>query len=227
MKRKKLLGTVILTVILVLTMSLNVQAASKIPAPQIGNAKSVNSKSIKITWKKCKNVSGYVVYRNNKRLAVIKGSNKNTYTDKKIQSGKSYKYSVKAYRQYKKKRVYSAKSKTVTGKAMAGKNSSGLGTPELTAIRFFRSGAPYADGVEYGTTWKKIKGADGYQVESKEYGWKTASAYKAIKKTKGTSASIQFSDIYKFGFRVRAYKIVNGKTVYGPYSKWVWKQMYY
>lgn len=115
--------------------------------------------------------------------------------------------------------MYSQNSNSIIG-------SSYLKIPKLSKIKFWSSGAPYATGVQYGTTWKKINGAMGYQVEIKEYGWKESEGTSTYRYTQNTKASVSFSDVYKFGMRVRAYRMVNGTIVYGTYSKWVWKTMY-
>ena len=52
-------------------------------------------------------------------------------------------------------------------------------------------------------------------METKEYGWDGSNGYSYLKRTKQRYASIQFSDVYKFGFRVRAYKVVKGKMFMG------------
>lgn len=78
------------------------------------------------------------------------------------------------------------------------------------------------DGVRYTLEWKKVKGADGYQVQkysrSPYSNW-----YKFPTVSQATcSTSIEFSHIsLEFKARVRAYKIVKGKRVYGKWSKMV------
>lgn len=212
---------VIVTVCLLIfiTFPLKINASSKLEEPKIKSINSVNARYLKITWKECQNVSGYIIYRDNKKLNEIKNRRKTIWIDKKVEFGKKYKYSIRSYKTYKNKRIYSARSKNVTG-------SIKLGSPKLTPIKYWSSAAPFASGQEYRTTWKKVQNADGYIVETKEYGWDGSNGYSYLKRTKQRYASIQFSDVYKFGFRVRAYKVVKGKNVYGPYSQWVWKKMY-
>lgn len=209
-----------LLIILILT-TVNLYATPIVNAPKIKRIKEINYHTVKISWEKTNDADGYVVYRNNKTLKTLTGKNQTSVIDKKVEVGNKYKYYIKAYRVYQNKKIYSDKSNTLTG-------YTSLEIPKLTKIEFWRSGAPYATGEEYGTTWKKIKGADGYQVETKSYGWQgDKEGYIFYSYTQKTQASIQFSDIYKFGFRVRAYHIVNGKRVYGSYCKWIWKKMYY
>lgn len=67
------------------------------------SVKKASAKTLKITWKKAGNVSGYKLYRKvgkgkYKRIAIIKGKSKTTYRDKKIKKGKTYSYKVRAYK---------------------------------------------------------------------------------------------------------------------------------
>ena len=76
---------------------------------------------------------------------------------------------------------------------------------------------PPADGVEYTVTWKKVAGASGYQVKVTmliEGSWKTQ--YISTKKLSYSEAG---STIQQMRAKVRAYKTVNGKKIYGPWSK--------
>lgn len=94
-----------------------------------------------------------------------------------------------------------------------------LGTTTPTKFKFYKSAAPAATGCYYRSTWKKVKGASGYQVQILTYSG--GSPYKRTFRTKKCSASFSSSDTYKAKIRVRAYKKTGSKTVYGSYSKWV------
>ena len=76
---------------------------------------------------------------------------------------------------------------------------------------------PKADGVAYTITWNKVSGASGYQVKvsTKEGTW-SSYRYVLTKKRSYTEAG---STVEKSKARVRAYKVVNGKKQYGPWSK--------
>ncbi len=83
-------------------------------------------------------------------------------------------------------------------------------------------------GNRYTLKWKKVNGAKGYQVQysGREWGEKN---YGGIytDTTKDSYYHIGGSCIDKFKIRVRAYKVVNGKKVYGPWSKWVERKFVY
>ena len=76
---------------------------------------------------------------------------------------------------------------------------------------------PKANGVAYTITWNKVSGASGYQVKvsTKEGTW-SSYRYVLTKKRSYTEAG---STVEKSKARVRAYKVVNGKKQYGPWSK--------
>lgn len=75
------------------------------------------------------------------------------------------------------------------------------------------------DGQAWQVTWKKVNGAEGYQVkyfekETPDGEWYT---FKTI--TKKCRAEIQFSSLSRFKVKVRAYKTEkNGKKVYGEWA---------
>ncbi len=78
-----------------------VQAAA-LKAPKLSRVTRVD-KSVKVTWKKSKGATGYYVYRKAgngswKKIKRVKGANKTSYTDKKVKSGTTYYYTVKAYK---------------------------------------------------------------------------------------------------------------------------------
>ena len=76
------------------------------------------------------------------------------------------------------------------------------------------------DGVEYKIRWNDVDNADGYQVKIYEKESAYDEDWYVLKKiTKKCSASIQFSSLYQFKAKVRAYKMVNGKRIYGNWSE--------
>lgn len=86
------------------------------PAKTTVKTVSANS-SVKLTWKKIKRVSGYVVYRATskkgkyKKIKTLKKASKTTYTNKNLKAGKTYYYKIRAYRKVNGKKVYGSYSK--------------------------------------------------------------------------------------------------------------------
>lgn len=114
-----------------------------------------------------------------------------------------------------------AAAKTTTQTAASRKKAKKvkLGTPKPTRFRFYKIAEHAVTGCYYRSTWKKVRGASGYQVQIKTYSG--GSPYKRTFRTRRCWASFSSSDVYKAKIRVRAYKKSGKKVIYGSYSKWV------
>lgn len=71
-----------------------------------------NKKGIILKWSKVPKSKGYVIYRNNKKIATIK-----SYTDKKVKAGKKYTYQIAPYTKVKGKKALGVKSYKIRVKA--------------------------------------------------------------------------------------------------------------
>ena len=221
---KKLFAVLIAVCMMVIGFPVTSQAAVRVSAPRLKSAKSASS-GIQLTWSKVSNASGYVIYRNDKCIGGVKGNKTVSYIDRKAKTGSRYTYLVRAFRQYGKKRVYSSASNRLQGVRKAVSNN-GLGTPVQTGVRFWKNlSANGANGVTYGTTWKKVKGAYGYQVQI--WGREFGSSHTYSKFTRQTKFGESFSSLDKIGMRIRAYKIVGKKKVFGPFSNWSFSNVHY
>ena len=105
---------------------------------------------------------------------------------------------------------------------------SGIGTPKLRDwVRTYASWLDpnpfHGDGQTWTATWSAVKGADGYQVEIGEKCFGDKWGYYKRYMTKRT-VSVGFSDMDAFRARVRAYKSVRGKKVFGKWSNTVIKK---
>lgn len=68
-------------------------------------------------------------------------------------------------------------------------------------------------------TWKKTKSVSGYQVYTKVFVKGIKTKYSRAKTQKGRSYKRgMLVHGMKYGFMVRAYKKVNGKKIYGPFT---------
>ncbi len=97
----------------------------------------------------------------------------------------------------------------------AASKKNGLKQTKFTGVT--KTYSQVAEGVTVTFTWKKVKGAKGYQVSisQKEFGdW-----YNERKFTKKRSFSAGGSSISDIRIKVRPYKIVRGKKKFGPWSK--------
>lgn len=171
---------------------------------------SADATSIKVSWKKITGATGYEVYRaaskNGKytKKAAISSAKTVSYTDKKLTTGKAYYYKIRAVASGTVKTTYSEYSgiknaKPVPAKVADVKASAGSKSVKLS--------------------WKKTAGTTGYEIyraESKSGKYKKVKTINKASTTGYTDKKLKAKK--KYYYRVRAYKTVSGKKVYGDYS---------
>ena len=97
-------------------------AAEKLEAPQGVCVTRKSDRALRLRWKAVKGASGYVISRKErgnkkyKKVKTVDGGKKRRWTDKKVKTGKTYTYVVKAYKKEKGKKNYSNNSVWVSAK---------------------------------------------------------------------------------------------------------------
>ncbi len=183
------------------------QAVSAIPVPATPlapKAASTSYNSVKLAWKAVAGAGGYEVWRSAsstgiyQRVATVSGTSS---ISTKLTTGKRYYFRVRAYRTVSGKKVYGAFVSAV----------SAIPVPSSPA-------APKAASASYNSiklTWKAVTGAGGYEV------WRSASStgtYQRVATVAGTtSTSSKLTTGKRYYFKVRAYRTVSGKKVYGAF----------
>ena len=185
-----------------------------IPKLTLSKVKGLKAKSIKVsssssftlTWTKVKNADKYEVYQYvGKKWKKVKTTEKTSYTVKKLKAGSSYKFKVRAIR---------SKDK------VKGSFSSVL-TVKMTPAKVTLSSVKSSKTKQATVTWKALSDVTGYEVTystSKKFTKKTTKT-STIKKTKTKKTTIKkLSKGKKYYFKVRAYKTVGKKKIYGSWS---------
>lgn len=173
---------------------------SKITATQSESA-------VKLTWNKVKGATGYRVYLYNtktKKYEKAGDTTSNTFTMKKLKSGTTYKFAVKPYTKVGKK-VYWASSYTAITTATE---------PSAPVVK------TKAGSKKVSLSWEKVRGASGYIV----YMMNSKGKYErqaVTKELKHVQTGLTKGKTYSF--RVRAYKKVEGTTLYGSYNTYTVK----
>jgi len=164
--------------------------------------KSYNSTYIK--WNKVSGASGYRVYRatsKNGKYERLVTTTALSYTDTRLTSGKTYYYKVRAYKWVNGTKVFGPYSDIFTL------------TPKLSmpTVKIYHSGTSVRFEID------KVSGATGYRV------YKSTSAngkYTRItSNTKTLHKDYDISYTNTYYYKVRAYKVVNGKKVFSEYTK--------
>ncbi len=182
---------------------MEVSAASKTPAKvTITAAKSVDYNAVKITWKKAKNAKQYQVYRatsKNGKYTKVKTTKSAYWTNTKLTTGKKYYYKVRAVNGKKTGKFSAVKSAAPTLKKP---------TNLKVAKQSYTSSK---------VTWSKVNGAKKYQIYRSTTN--KSGSFRLIKTTsERTFENKNLTPGKKYYYKVRAYRIVNGKKQYSPYS---------
>lgn len=158
--------------------------------------------SIRLTWKKVSDASGYRIYKYNssdKKWEKIKTLKDTEYTVKKLTAGTVYKFRVKAYKKVDGKTLWSEATSTL-------KTATKPATPkELKASSVSENAIKLA--------WSKVNGATGYRVYKYNTETKTWEKIKTTTAKNYTVKGLQAGTTYKF--RVKAYKRVSGEVMWG------------
>ena len=166
--------------------------------------------SVKLSWSKVSDASGYRVYRSTskdgtyKLVADLSGSSNTSYTNKNLSPGKTYYYKVRAYKKVGSNRDYGSYSSKL-------KASTKCNTPVISTISKDKGKAKI--------TWKKVSGASGYAI------YRSTSkngSYQKIKTLKSGS-TLSFIDTNlkskkTYYYKVKAYKSADMGNVYSAYS---------
>lgn len=178
--------------------------AAKVAAPASVKAASAGYNKAKISWAKVKGASSYEVYKyDSKAKKYVKaGTTAGTsLTVKGLTAGSKYSFTVRAYN--KADKVYSSWSKTVSVKPV----------PAKTSVK-----AKNLKGKKAQVSWKKVDGASGYTVyrAAGKGSYKAVRTVKSGKTVKFTNKSLKKGTTYKY--KVKAYRTVKGKKIYGSDS---------
>ena len=194
------------------------QTPAKIPTQAPANTEKFTLKvsakgttAVNLEWDMLSTADVYQIYRatsangSYKLVKTINDGTETTYTNKSLQCGKTYYYYIKAYEKQSGKLVCI----NTTGKQ---KVKLALGKVSLKSAK--------ASGKKVKITWKKLSGVSGYEVyqsTKKSKGYKKVATVKGASKTSYTTKK-KLTSGKKYYYKVRAYKTVNGKKVYGSYS---------
>ena len=179
---------------------------SKVKGVKAKSIKVDTSSSFKLTWSEVKGAEKYEVYQYvSKKWKKIATTEKTSYTVKKLKAGSSYKFKVRAIRV--KDKVKGSYSSELTVKMAPSKVT-------LSSVKSSKT-------KQATVAWKKLSTATGYEVSystSKKFTKKTTKTA-TVKKVKTTKTTVKkLSKGKKYYFRIRAYKTVGKKKIYGAWS---------
>lgn len=174
------------------------------------SAKASAYNKIQLSWNERSGASGYNIYRQNSSgkyvvLKKITTGSTTSYTDTGLTLNKSYSYKIVPFR-------------TADGKDYEG-NESNVASAKTALTKAKISSVKGTDDKTIKITWKKVAGAKGYEIYRST---SSKSGFKLVKRTtSGSSLSYSNSGLSlgkTYYYKVRAYRTVSGKKVYGAWS---------
>ena len=182
-----------------------IKTATKTNAPKNLEA-TQSSSSIKLTWSKVPEATGYKIYYKTSASAswktIVSSTKSTSYTFNNLDSGKKYFFAVKSY--------VTSSFGTFYGKYSTIETATKPATPTLKVTS--------TEAGKVKVTWSDVSGETGYQIY---YSTSKDSGYKKINTVKANCTSANVSDLKQgktYYFRVRAYITVSGTTIYGGYK---------
>ena len=176
----------------------------------VTSVKSTAYNKLKVSWKVVPAAASYQVYRSTKKdgdyqnIKTIDSVETSSWTDSSVKTGKTYYYKIKVV------------VKTQNGNQTSGFSNvkSAKAVPAKTTLKAKASNAKNVK-----LTWSKVKGANGYEIyrsNSKD------GKYQKVKTiSKGGTTSYKDGKLKKsttYYYKIRAYRKVDRKKVYGSYS---------
>lgn len=183
----------------------------------VSNVKSTGYNKLKVTWKAVPGATSYDIYRSSSKngsyskVKTIDDVKTVSWTDKGVTTGKTYYYKIKA----------TVALEGGTSKTSGYSNvKSGKAVPAAATLKVT------AGSKRMKLTWTKVSGAAGYEIYRSTAKDGKYSKIKTITKgsTKTYTDKSKISSGKTYYYKIRAYRKVDGKKVYGVYSKVISKK---
>ena len=187
----------------------------KTPGTPVLNASVNNEGNVVLSWNKTINTTSYSVYykMTSEDGWTVKDTDNITLTLTGLRGGKSYEFKVVAHGLADNGAVISSQDSQISIVTIPETNEGvNIGKVSISKVKMSKG--------KVILSWKKVSGASGYQIYKSV---KKASGFKKIKNTDALKYAVK-NNIKKnktYYFKVRAYKNVGDKTVYGSWSKTV------
>lgn len=176
----------------------------------VTSVKSTAYNKLKVSWKVVPAAASYQIYRSTKKdgdyqhIKTIDSVGTSSWTDSSVKTGKTYYYKIKTV------------VKTQNGEQTSGFSNvkSAKAVPAKTTLK-----AKASDAKNVKLTWSKVKGASGYEIYRSNSKDGKYSKVRTI--SKGSTTSYKNGKLKKsttYYYKIRAYRKVDRKKVYGSYS---------
>lgn len=182
----------------------DINGVTQAKAPTGFQVSACDTETIKLSWKKSNEVSGYQIFRYDpdtdsyKQIKTITDPNKTSYTNKNLSKATGYSYQIRSYRQIGGQKYYGVMSDTLYGATAPAKVKSLKATAKKSSIKL---------------SWKKSAGATGYIIYRYDTKSKKYKKLKTVKTTSYTHKNLKKNTTFKY--KVVPYKSYKGETYKG------------
>ena len=167
------------------------------------NTSDITGSSVKLSWNRVTDATGYEVWRSKDRysgyVCIYQGS-ATSKVSSSLSSDTRYYYKVRAYKVVDSKKVYTSYTPVISALTMP--------VPKIANITVL-------SGSSIELRWNPVNGATGYEVYRETPSGNSSFMVAGSK----TSYTVDLSSFdYVANYSVRAFKEVNGETIYSEYS---------
>ena len=162
--------------------------------------------TLKVSWSKVAGADGYYVYYKKstwKNYQQLGTTTSLSYSKAKLADGAKYKFAVYPYMN-----IGDQKYRTKNGKSS---------DYVYTLKKLKKPGVKKSSRSYVRVSWNNIPGESGYQIARSKSSTKNFKIVKRVSKNY-KSTKIKTPRYKKYYYKVRAYKTINGKRIYGPWS---------
>ena len=183
-----------------------VKQYTQLAIPVISAVKNASYNTLRVEWPAVAGATGYQVYRNTVKdgeytlISELTDGAATSYSDATCEIGKVYYYYIKACQTIEEEKIYGDASSVVSGRT----------TPNRVGL----SGQSSDGNTKVSLSWKKVSGAQGYEVYKNNKLVKTIDNADTITWSESGLAKDAESN-----YKVRAYCIVNNEKIFGSYSR--------
>ncbi len=174
--------------------------------PVISAVKNASYNTLRVEWSAVAGATGYQVYRNTAKdgeyslISELTDGAATAYSDATCEVGKVYYYYIKTCQTIEEVKIYGDASAVVSGKT----------TPNRVGL----NGQSSDGNTKVILSWKKVSGAQGYEVYKNNKLVKTIDNADILSWSEDGLAKDAESN-----YKVRAYCVVNNEKIFGSYSK--------
>ncbi len=184
----------------------SVKQYTPLAIPVISAVRNASYNTLRVEWPAVAGATGYQVYRNTVKdgeytlISEITDGAATSYSDATCEVGKVYYYYIKACQTIEEVKIYGDASAVVSGRT----------TPNRVGL----NGQSTDGNTKVTLNWKKVSGAQGYEV------YKNNKLVKTIDNADtSTWSESGLAKDAEANYKVRAYCVVNNEKLFGSYSK--------